>query len=142
MQLRLQKTFKEKHSKDPSKNWKYSGIESSRIIHQDWFQLMVLVATLWNRGPSINYVTSFSWFLPLPSPYRHFFPAVHHQTFPPKKCWHHLWTVPRLEIANYESYRSQQVWASQFSLMSKFCGFFTTLHQHIFLDFWPFPANK
>ena len=32
--------------------------------------------------------------------------------------------------------------SSPISLMSKFCGFFTTLHQQIFFNFWPFPANK
>ena len=97
-----------KHSKDPSKNWKQSGIDCSRMIHQDRFWLMVLVASLWNRGPSMNYVASFSWFLSLPSPYHYFFPTVHHQTFLHFSTLPLLTNVdiifgrpPQLEIAKY-----------------------------------------
>ena len=136
-----------KHSKDPSKNWKQSGIDCSRMIHQDRFWLMVLVASLWNRGPSMNYVASFSWFLSLPSPYHYFFPTVHHQTFLHFSTLPLLTNVdiifgrpPQLEIANYmkvtevskfelATFTDQQFFSLAFLLLC-------------ILSFWPLPSNK
>ena len=101
---------------------------------------MVLVASLWNRGPSMNYVASFSWFLPLPSPYHYFFPTVHHQTFL------HFSTLPLLTNVDiifgrpsstgnsklYESYRSQQVWARYFHWSAIFFCFFYYFASSVF----------